>query len=95
MEGLLERLGEARAKVRGLWEERARTGTAMAEFEARSRRWNREADVLKARIQELEQENEVLRTAKSPQSGGEREGTKEQIDELVNEIDQCLALLNK
>ena len=54
----------------------------------------READVLKARVKELEQENEVLRTAKAAVEQPAREGAKEQIDELVNEIDRCLALLN-
>ncbi|MBV6405116.1 MAG: hypothetical protein IT228_15050 [Flavobacteriales bacterium] len=50
--------------------------------------------VLEARIAELEKENEVLRTFQARQGAGEGQGTKQRIDELVNEIDHCLALLN-
>lgn len=94
MEGLLERIGAARTQVHKLLDERTRKSAALEAMEARSREGSREADVLKARIKELEQENEVLRTAKAAPTQPEREGTKEKIDELVNEIDRCLALLN-
>ena len=94
MEGLLERISAARTRVHMVLDERARATATLEALEARSREGSREADVLKARIKELEQENEVLRTAKAAPSQPEREGTKEKIDELVNEIDRCLALLN-
>lgn len=54
----------------------------------------RTVEVLKARVSELERENEVLREARSTDRGSAVSGTKEQIDELVNEIDRCLALIN-
>ncbi len=94
MEGLLERLGVARTRLQQLHAECTRTAAALEASEARTREGSRENDVLKARIKELEQENEVLRNAKATQVESEREGTKEKIDELVNEIDRCLALLN-
>ena len=94
MEGLLERISAGRTKVQVLLDERTRSTAAVEALEARSREGNREADVLKARIKELEQENEVLRTVKAAPEQPERAGTKEKIDELVNEIDRCLALLN-
>ncbi|MBZ0205985.1 MAG: hypothetical protein K8H89_06645 [Flavobacteriales bacterium] len=94
MERLLERIGAARARVQQLHAERAHAAAALEAMEARAREGSRESDVLKARIKELEQENEVLRTAKAAAVGPDREGTKEKIDELVNEIDRCLALLN-
>ena len=94
MEGLLERISTARTRVNTLLDEQTRAASALEALEARSREGSREADVLKARIKELEQENEVLRTAKAASTQPEREGTKEKIDELVNEIDRCLALLN-
>lgn len=94
MEGLLERISAARTRVQVLLDERSRATAAMEAVEARFREGSREADVLKARIKELEQENEVLRTARAAQKQQERAGTKEEIDELVNEIDRCLALLN-
>jgi len=49
--------------------------------------------VLTARVAELERENEVLRKAKPTGGGSADPGTKEKIDELVNEIDRCLALI--
>ncbi|MBK6945494.1 MAG: hypothetical protein IPH21_12585 [Flavobacteriales bacterium] len=52
----------------------------------------RMTEVLKARVAELERENEGLRKAK-PQVGESGTGTNERIDELVLEIDRCLALL--
>lgn len=94
MEGLLERISAARAQARQLHTDRTRAVTALEESEARCREGGRELEVLKARIKELEQENEVLRTALAAAKEPEREGTKEKIDELVKEIDQCLALLN-
>lgn len=94
MEGLLERIGAARARVQQLHAEVVRAAAALEALEAKSREGSRENDVLRARIKELEQENEVLRNAKAAVVEPEREGTKEKIDELVNEIDRCLALLN-
>jgi soluble cytochrome b562 len=61
--------------------------------EAKIRDQDRSLEMLKARVAELERENEVLRKVKA---GAEpaASGTKEKIDELVNEIDRCLALLH-
>jgi hypothetical protein len=49
--------------------------------------------VLKARIRDMEQEIADLRAAHQAQLAERRAGTKEKIDELVIEIDRCLALL--
>lgn len=54
----------------------------------------RMAEMLKARVAELERENEVLRSTKSAENRLSDPGTKVKIDELVNEIDRCLALIN-
>jgi chromosome segregation ATPase len=53
----------------------------------------RSEEVLRARVAELERENGVLRKARSAEQGTAAAGTKERIDELVQEIDRCLALL--
>lgn len=53
----------------------------------------RMTEVLKARVAELERENEGLRKAKPQAIGDSGTGTNERIDELVLEIDRCLALL--
>jgi septal ring factor EnvC (AmiA/AmiB activator) len=94
MEGLLERLGAARAQLAKLLEERDRLSKAVETLEAGARETGREADVLRARIKELEQENAVLRNAPAALPAAGHEGTKEEIEELVEELDRCLALLN-
>ncbi len=93
MEPLVERIKLAQAKAKDLRANEARLAKDLARLEQRHRELARECEVLKSRIQELEQENEVLRNEKAA-TRPTREGTKEKIDELVNEIDRCLALLN-
>ena len=66
----------------------------VADQEGRMQDHERMVEVLKARVTELERENEVLRTAKALDNRPEAPGTKEKIDELVHEIDRCLALIN-
>ena len=82
------------ARSRGALELASWLRAASEALEATLRDKARETEVLKARIREMEQENEVLRTVKEAPLADDRAGTKEKIDELVNEIDQCLALLN-
>lgn len=65
-----------------------------AELETDANDSKRLAEVLKARVAELERDNEALRKARPAESGPGPTGTKEKIDELVQEIDQCLALLS-
>ncbi len=55
----------------------------------------RTVGMLKERVAELERENEVLRKGRTGESGTTDTGTKERIDELVQEIDQCLSLLSE
>ncbi len=46
-------------------------------------------------LKELEEKNEVLKFAKVLEKGKDITDTKLKINELVREIDKCLALLNK
>ena len=94
MDGLLERIGAARAKLQQERSEHARYRAACEALENNLRDKDREAEVLKARIRDMEQEIADLRAAHQAQLAERRAGTKEKIDELVNEIDQCQALLN-
>lgn len=94
MEGLLERIGKARTQVRRIQGEHGRLQMAVEAAEGQVHEAGREKEVLIARIKELEQENEVLRKAAVPAKVPGREETRDKIDELVREIDQCLALMN-
>lgn len=94
MEGLLERIGIAHTQVRRMHGEHRRLQLAVEAAEGLVHEAGREKEVLIARIKELEQENEVLRKAAVPIKAHGREEDRDKIDELVREIDQCLALMN-
>lgn len=95
---LSHRLRQVHARVEGLLKERDRHAKALHDLEEELRELKRGDGVLRARVAELEQENEVIRAVKAPVPANpgmaaDRVGTKERIDELVSEIDRCLALL--
>ncbi|HQW04387.1 MAG: hypothetical protein IPH05_12910 [Flavobacteriales bacterium] len=92
MNTLSNRLLAVKEKVTRLTREHEELRQRSSESDTAARDSHRNVDVLKARVAELERENEALRQGRSA-GGGTRPGTKEKIDELVNEIDHCLALL--
>ena len=99
MSDLSIRLRRVHARVEGLLKDRDQHAKEHLSLQEELRELKRSDEVLRARITELEQENEVLRTVKATSqdrsgSAGDRTGSKERIDELVIEIDRCLALLN-
>ena len=49
----------------------------------------------KSRIQQLEEKNVQLQLHLSMGKVGEAESVKQKINELVREVDRCIALLNK
>ena len=50
----------------------------------------------KNRISDLKEKNKILKLSASLQAKGEdTKATKQQINELVREVDKCIALLNK
>jgi predicted RNase H-like nuclease (RuvC/YqgF family) len=90
----VERLQAAQAQVSRFTREHVALRKRVVSLESDVQDHQRMVDMLKARVSELERENEVLRSAKSAESRQGDPGTKEKIDELVNEIDRCLALIN-
>lgn len=99
MSDLAIRLRQVHARVEGLLKDRDRHAARHLSLEEELRELKRSNEVLQARLSELEQENEVLRTVKAatPEKSvvaNGRSGSKERIDELVIEIDRCLALLH-
>lgn len=93
MNTLTDRLQAVQEQVTRLARDHEALRRKATELDAEAHEHHRKAEVLKARVAELERENEVLRKGRSAVGGTTGPGTKEQIDELVNEIDHCLALL--
>ena len=97
MSDLAPRLRQVHARVEGLLKDRDRHAAAHLALEEQLRELKRSDEVLRARIAELEREIVVLRAVRpAPAVNGaaeDRPGSKERIDELVSEIDRCLALL--
>ncbi|HMU14203.1 MAG: hypothetical protein JST41_04055 [Bacteroidetes bacterium] len=97
MSDLAPRLRQVHARVEGLLKDRDRSASEHLGLVEQLRELKRSDEVLRARIEELEREIAVLRAVQTVPHGngatGDRSGTKERIDELVSEIDRCLALL--
>jgi hypothetical protein len=89
-----DRLVSILGQVRILVEERDGLKARLQRLDGEMGDLRRMEDVLRARVAELERENGVLRKARSAEQGAAAAGTKERIDELVHEIDRCLALLS-
>ena len=93
MTTLTDRLHKVQEQVTRVVSEHKALRERASELETASRDHQRSSEVLTARVAELERENEVLRKVKSEHEGLVGTGSKERIDELVNEIDRCLALI--
>ena len=94
MNTMTDRLQAVQERVTRLIREHETLRRRTADLETEAREHQRMCEVLTARVEELERENEVLRKAKPATNGPGGPGTKEKIDELVHEIDRCLALIN-
>jgi len=89
-----ERLRVLYQKVEVLLQQRNDLRAQLDRIGTAERQQGQRLAVLEVRVAELEKENEGLRTSKPVSVGEDAQGTKQRIDELVNEIDRCLALLN-
>lgn len=57
---------------------------------------NKQLDFQNTSIRQLEEKNKVLKLSSSIQNNsGDNKAAKQKINELVREIDKCIALLNK
>lgn len=92
MNEALERLQHATARVATLVKEFEAVRKRQSETEDELGTQRRTNEVLSKRVQELEQENEVLRTEQARFKSLQPQA-KERIDELVSEIDRCLAMI--
>lgn len=95
MSDVVARLNAIRERVSTLIQERDRLSDQLSGASASERQRAQELAVLTARITELEKENEVLRSSVNRHGAGAGDtGVQQRIDDLVNEIDRCLALID-
>src|SRR5690606_8857850 len=93
METLKDRLLALQQRVARLVVDHAALKQEAANATKEAQDLQRRCATLMARVSELERENEVLRKARPASSGSAVTGTKERIDDLVKEIDHCMALI--
>ena len=94
MSDLIQRLRSVQERVARVVQERDAFQGKVSALEAQAREGHRTTEVLRARIAELERENEVLRTSRAASGSAGTPEAKQRIDELVHEIDRCLALIS-
>ncbi|MBK7945985.1 MAG: hypothetical protein IPJ85_12090 [Flavobacteriales bacterium] len=92
MQPIIDRLEHLKERLNSLLKEHKGLQAKTTELEHGIREHQRTEEVLKARVSELEKENEVLRNAKAAHDAAVP-GAKDRIDELVQEIDRCLELI--
>lgn len=93
MNELARRVQRIGKQVRLLQQERSDLLERLAGTEATAQQRQQQLQVLAQRVAGLEQENDVIRMARSLPAGQGREEAKQRIDELVDEIDRCLRLI--
>ncbi|NNE55668.1 MAG: hypothetical protein HKN32_06585 [Flavobacteriales bacterium] len=86
-------------KINTLAEQRTELATRVESLEGENQRLASQVGELRAQLTTLTDKNKVLKMAKSLNDGDDSNesntDTKHKINELVREIDKCIALLNK
>lgn len=88
-------IGEIRNDVEKLLRERSETQAQLAELTAQVNSLKNSLVMKENHIAELEDSIKTLKIAKSLNGGVEKTDAKLKINELVREIDKCIALLHK
>jgi uncharacterized coiled-coil DUF342 family protein len=89
-------LSEIREKIDRLGKQKAKLQEKVSHLSDENARLILEIDSGKKHFEELDKEHKVLKMAKSlTGSEGNNGEAKRKINELVREIDKCIALLNK
>jgi chromosome segregation ATPase len=88
-------IGEIRNDVEKLLRERSETQAHLAELTAQVNSLKNSLVMKENHIAELEDSIKTLKIAKSLNGGVEKTDAKLKINELVREIDKCIALLHK
>jgi chromosome segregation ATPase len=92
MEDVVKEIG---SYVNRLLQERAELKAQLSSKDEELQRLRDHISKQEAHITSIEESNKTLKIAKSLTGAGENTDAKLKINELVREIDKCIALLNK
>ena len=95
MTELLTRLDLVADRLRDLQQERESLRTENEELKSRIGRLQHELDEQKELIINLEEKNKIAKLADGVSSDQGRSDLKDQLDQLIAEIDQAIALVKK
>ncbi|MGF1564092.1 MAG: hypothetical protein ACFCUH_01875 [Flavobacteriales bacterium] len=90
-----EIIAEIRNHVATLLEERTALRSRLQQQEEKVSAMHEALEAKDARIAQLEEAQKTLKLAKSLSGAGENTEAKLKINELVREIDKCIALLHR
>lgn len=83
------------AKVHRLGEQKHKAENELSSAKEKLRQMEGKIAELQSQVADLEEKNKVIQVAQSLNSGEGSSDARKRINELVREIDKCIALLNK
>lgn len=94
MSSLTDMIADLEVKVAALVQKKEKLEVEMKALKAEKSELQEQNDELSAKVEQLEEKNKILRIA----GGGNEEGQREmklKINEIVREVDKCIAQLNQ
>lgn len=94
MSSLTDMLADLEVKVAALVQKKEELEVEMKALKAEKSKLQEQNEELSAKVEQLEEKNKILRIA----GGGNEEGQREmklKINEIVREVDKCIAQLNQ
>lgn len=82
------------SNVKSLIKNKKKAEQMLIELEQERKELKLQLESAHKKVEELEEKNKILRIAKGSQEGGNRE-IKLKINEIVREVDKCIAQLNQ
>lgn len=82
------------SNVKSLIKNKKKAEQMLIELEQERKELKIQLESAHKKVEELEEKNKILRIAKGSQEGGNRE-IKLKINEIVREVDKCIAQLNQ
>ena len=94
MSSLTDMLADLEVKVAALVQKKEELEVEMKALKAEKSELQEQNEELSAKVEQLEEKNKILRIAGCGNEEGQRE-MKLKINEIVREVDKCIAQLNQ